>query len=112
MATITTQRSIAEIARGRDTKFKSFANSRWTFILFQVLDLLSTLIAFHYGALEANPLVAHFTTSLGWVRGLIVSKLIAIAIAMGVKRLLWVVNILYAGIIIWNLMVLLSVHTK
>lgn len=112
MSTITSQRTIAEIARGRDTRLKRIANSRWTFVLFQVLDLLSTLIAFHYGALEANPLVAHFTSSLGWVRGLIVSKLIAIAIAMGVKRLLWVVNIFYATIILWNLVVLLGLHTK
>lgn len=80
--------------------------------MLQVLDLTTTLIAFHLGAMEANPLVAHFTATFGWLRGLVISKLIAVAIAMGVRRLIWVVNVFYAGIIVWNLVILFSLHPK
>ena len=40
--------------------------------------------------------------------GVLISKLIAIGIAMGVRRLLWVVNVFYAIIILWNSMTLLA----
>ena len=112
MASIPSQPSIAEFQRPWKSGFKKSVNSRWTFVVLQVLDLTTTLIAFHLGAMEANPLVAHFTATFGWLRGLVVSKLIAIGIAMGVRRLIWVVNIFYAGIIFWNLVILLSLHPK
>jgi hypothetical protein len=112
MASIPSQPSLAALQSQWKSGFKRTVNSRWTFVVLQVLDLTTTLIAFHLGAMEANPLVAHFTATFGWLRGLIVSKLIAIAIAMGVKRLIWVVNVFYTSIIFWNLVVLLSLHPK
>ena len=78
----------------------------------QGLDLLTTLFAFHMGALEANPLVAHLVARFGGFRGVIISKLAAIAIAMGVKRLIWVVNIFYAIIIVWNAIVIFGLPPK
>ena len=36
-------------------------------------------------------------------RAVLISKLAAVAIAMGVRRLLWIVNVLYIGIVAWNL---------
>lgn len=86
--------------------------SRWTFVGLQALDLLTTLVALHHGGFEANPLVAHLTMSFGRFRGLLVSKLIAVAIAMGVKKLLWVVNLFYAGIVGWNILILLALPSK
>jgi len=80
--------------------------SRWTFVGLQVLDLLTTLYAFHTGALEVNPLVAHLTTMFGYFRGVLISKLIAVAIAMGVRKRLWIVNLLYIGIVVWNLLMI------
>jgi hypothetical protein len=112
MASIPSQPSITELQSRWKPGFKKSVNSRWTFVVLQVLDLTTTLIAFHMGAMEANPLVAHFTATFGWLRGLVISKLIAIGIAMGVRRLIWVVNIFYAGIILWNLLILLSLHPK
>jgi len=83
--------------------FKKFVLSRWTFVGLQVLDLVTTLLAFRAGGVEVNPLVAHLTVLFGRVQGVLVSKIIAVAIAMGVKKLMWVVNVFYAIIICWNI---------
>jgi hypothetical protein len=82
---------------------KKVVLSRWTFVGLQVLDLLTTLLAFRAGGVEVNPLVAHLTVLFGRVRGVLVSKVIAVAIAMGVKKLIWVVNLFYTIIICWNI---------
>jgi hypothetical protein len=55
--------------------FGSVLRSRWTFAALQVLDLLTTLLAFHVGAFEVNPLVAHLTVQFGRFRGVLISKL-------------------------------------
>ena len=86
--------------------------SRWTFVALQVLDLLTTLAAFHAGAFEVNPLVARLTVEFGRVGGLIISKLIAALIALGVKRLVWVINLFYTGIVCWNVIVFITLSLK
>jgi len=86
---------------------RKIVRSRWTFVTLQVLDLLTTLIAFHLGGLEVNPLVAHLTVLLGRLGGVVMSKVIVVIIALGVKRLLWVVNLFYVGVVCWNILVLI-----
>ncbi len=81
--------------------------SRTTFIVLQVLDLATTLVAFRFGAFEMNPLVANLTTQFGPLRGVLMSKLICVAIALGVRRLVWIVNLYYLGIVSWNVVVVL-----
>ena len=80
--------------------------ARITFVVLQVLDLLTTLAAFRVGAFEVNPLVAHLTTLFGPVGGLVCSKLIALLLAWWVRKRLWMVNLFYTGIICWNVYVL------
>ena len=80
--------------------------ARITFVVLQVLDLLTTLAAFRVGAFEVNPLVAHLTTLFGPVGGLVCSKLIALLLGWWVRKRLWMVNLFYAGIICWNVYVL------
>ena len=46
--------------------------------------------------------VTHLTMLFGRFRGVLISKLAAVAIAMGVRRLIWIVNVPYIGIVIWN----------
>jgi len=92
--------------------FQRILRSRWTFAALQVLDLLTTLAAFHVGAFEVNPLVAHLTVQFGRFRGLLISKLIAIAIAMGVRRLVWVVNLFYSLVVGWNVVVMTLLYLK
>jgi hypothetical protein len=86
--------------------------SRWTFVGLQLLDLLTTLAAFHFGAFEVNPLVARLTLQFGRLGGVLMSKVIAVAIAMGVRRLVWVVNLFYAGVVGWNIAVLIVLSLK
>jgi hypothetical protein len=86
--------------------------SRWTFVGLQLLDLLTTLAAFHAGAFEVNPLVACLTVHFGRLGGVLMSKVIAVAIAMGVRKLVWVVNLFYAGVVGWNIAVLIVLSVK
>jgi hypothetical protein len=109
MASISTEPHIGVVPNPSSGGFKRVLNSRWTFVGLQVLDLLTTFYAFHLGAMEVNPLVAHFTELFGRARGVLISKLAAVAIAMGVRRLLWVVNVMYLGVVGWNLITLLSI---
>jgi hypothetical protein len=103
MASISSEPCAEEMGNSRSEGFKRILRSRWTFVGLQVLDLLTTLYAFHLGALEVNPLVAHLTVLFGRFRGVLISKLMAVAIAMGVSRLVWVINVIYIGIVGWNL---------
>jgi hypothetical protein len=97
----------AEAVFGRTPRMK-LVHSKWTFLGLQVMDVLTTLAAFHAGAYEVNPLVAHLTHEFGAVRGLIWSKAIAMVIVLPVRRLVWVANLFYAGVVLWNILVLLS----
>ena len=102
------------MGNSRSEGFKRILRSRWTFVGLQVLDLLTTLYAFHLGAFEVNPLVAHLTVVFGRFRGVLISKLMAVAIAMGVSRLTWVINVIYIGIVGWNLITIafFALHGK
>jgi len=93
-------------------KFRQIFRSHWTFAALQLLDLLTTLAAFRAGALEVNPLVAQLTLQFGRFGGVLASKIIAVVIAVGVRRLIWVVNIFYAVVVLWNLVVLFLLSFK
>src|SRR5258708_28894052 len=67
--------------------WRKLLRSRVTFVVLQVLDLGTTLAVFHAGGFEANPLVASLTAQFGRFRGVLISKLAAVTIAMGVRRL-------------------------
>ena len=87
-------------------------NTRSSFILLQVLDLLTTLAAFRVGGFEVNPLVASLTIHFGRLGGVVLSKVIAVVLMLGVRRRLWMVNLVYIGVICWNVIVViaLAVH--
>ena len=81
--------------------------SRVSFIVLQILDFLTTLLAFRLGAFEINPIVGHLTVMFGPIGGLICSKLIAIFIAAGVRKRLWIVNVFYSGVVCWNIIIMM-----
>jgi len=83
-------------------------NTRSVFILIQLLDLLTTLVVFRIGGYEANPMVATLIANLGRTGGLVMSKLIALVLMLGVRKRLWMVNLIYIGVICWNLIVVVS----
>ena len=104
--------SNSEVQREWKVVLRRVVRSRWTFVALQLLDLLTTLVAFHVGAFEVNPLVALLTVKFGRVRGVLISKVIAVAIAMGVRKLLWVVNLFYAFVVGWNILMLTLLYMK
>jgi hypothetical protein len=112
MSSIPSEPAAAEIASSWKTFLRKVANSHWTFIALQGLDLLTTMVAFRMGAYEVNPLVAHLTVAFGRFPGVLISKLIAIAIALGVRKRLWIINIFYAVIILWNSANLMSAFLR
>ena len=92
--------------------FAKIAQSKWTFVVLQILDILTTLAAFRAGGFEANPIVARLTRELGLTGGLIGGKVIALFIVMGVRRRVWVVNLFYAAVVLWNVYVVLSLSAR
>ena len=60
------------------------------------------MTAFQMGAYEVNPLVAHLILTFGRFRGVLLSKVLSALIAMGVRKLIWVVNLFYLVVILWN----------
>lgn len=88
------------------------AQSKWTFVVLQILDILTTLAAFHYGAFEANPVVARLTREFGVTGGLIAGKVMALLIVLGVRRRVWIVNLFYGAVVLWNIYVVLSLSAR
>lgn len=82
--------------------------SRYTFLVLQALDLATTLVAFRMGGFEMNPLVARLALFLGPVGGILCSKAITCLIVLRVRRLVWVANVIYTGVICWNCIVLIA----
>src|SRR5690349_11080825 len=91
-----------------EMKIADVLTSRWTFIVLQVLDLTTTLIAFHYGAFEVNPLVGRLTKIFGPLGGVLFSKLFAVLIIFRVRKLMWAANLFYVCVVCWNAIVLLG----
>jgi hypothetical protein len=112
MASISSEPRADVLLKPRSEVFQKIMQSRWTFAALQVLDLLTTLAAFHVGAFEVNPFVTHLTMLFGRFRGVLISKLIALAIAMGVRRRVWVINLFYATIVGWNVIVMTLLYMK
>jgi len=83
------------------------------FLYLQVLDLLSTLIGFSLGNSEASPFV-RLLVHWGPVTGVVLSKILAVAIASIClllrrrKLILWI-NYFYAALVVWNLYTTLRV---
>ena len=87
------------------------------FLYLQVLDLMTTLAGFRFGAHEVSPFIAKLIHSSSPVTGVILSKVLALTIA-GVllsrnrARLIGVINYWYAGLVVWNLSILLVLGSR
>ena len=84
----------------------------------QLLDLLTTMIFLTHRIEESNPLVKLLMYSAGSpLGGLIVTKLAAFAVALYCWRrarlkVLWIVNLFYSAVVVWNLVALLVSHPR
>jgi hypothetical protein len=82
------------------------------FVYLQLLDFLTTLIGFRLGASEASPFIAKIIHATSPALGVGASKLLGLGIgglclATNRARLITWINYWYAGLILWNLSVLL-----
>ena len=78
-----------------------------TFVLLQVTDIMTTMIALENGGGEQNPLVSRFMV-IGTLPGLILSKVVVLAVAAAIIRfhkfrvIRWA-NIVFGAIVLWNI---------
>jgi len=88
----------------------------YVFVYLQVLDLLTTMVGFRLGAMEASPfvrLLMHF----GPAAGVVASKVVALGIGglcvyLKRKRLIRWASYWYGGLVVWNVMILLIQQTR
>jgi hypothetical protein len=83
------------------------------FVYLQILDFITTLVGFRLGAAEASPFVAKLIHISSPVLGVAASKMLALAfggicIFTDRVRLVRWINYWFAGLILWNLLVILS----
>jgi hypothetical protein len=83
------------------------------FVYLQLLDFLTTLVGFKIGASEASPFIAKLIHVSSPALGVGVSKVVGLGIgglcmAMNRARLVTWINYWYAGLIVWNLGVILT----
>jgi hypothetical protein len=81
-----------------------------TFIVLQLADFVTTMIALHTGGVEKNSLVSHLMI-IGSLQGLILSKVLILGLALAAVRLRkqWVlrwVNVVFGGVVLWNLVMI------
>jgi hypothetical protein len=81
------------------------------FVYLQLLDYLTTVVGFRFGAAEASPFI-RLLMHLGPVTGVAVSKVLAfglggVCIWLNKQHLLRWVNYWYGGLVVWNLCIIL-----
>lgn len=84
------------------------------FLLLQAFDFLTTMAGLRFGAVEASPFVA-LLMRWGPVAGVAVSKLLAVGLCglclwSGRRRLVRWINCWYAGLVVWNLCIIMAVR--
>jgi len=87
------------------------------FVYLQILDYLTTLVGFRLGASEASPFIAKLIHSSSPAIGVGLSKIAGIGIgglcvATHRARLIGWINYWYAGLVVWNLCVILAAGSR
>ncbi|MGA2266876.1 MAG: DUF5658 family protein [Bryobacteraceae bacterium] len=82
------------------------------FIYLQLLDVLTTLVGFKLGAMEASPFIRALM-HMGPAAGVVASKVLALglgAVCIYTRKhnLIRWITYWYGGLVVWNLMVLLA----
>jgi hypothetical protein len=54
----------------------------------------------------------YLTIHFGRVGGVVLSKVIAVLLMLGVRRRLWMVNLVYIGVICWNVVVVVALAVR
>ncbi len=82
------------------------------FLYLQILDVLTTWLGFKIGLIEASPFI-HALMKVGPMGGVLASKLVALGLAAFCVhrqrfREIRLINYWYAGLVVWNLALILS----
>jgi hypothetical protein len=83
------------------------------FIYLQVLDFITTMIGFRVGANEASPFIVKLIYYTSPAMGVAASKLVALGVgalcvATHRTRLVSWINYWYAGLVVWNLSMIMT----
>ena len=87
------------------------------FVYLQILDFLTTLVGFRFGAHEVSPFVVKLIHSSSPALGVAASKVVGLAIAglcvaTNRVRLVGWANYWYAALVVWNLTMILMASGK
>ncbi len=83
------------------------------FMILQALDVLTTVMVIRWGGgAELNPLIGKFVAFFGLFGGLIMAKVVAVGIALRLKKLLPLANLLFAAVVSWNLLIMAGLHWR
>ena len=87
------------------------------FLYLQLLDFLTTLVGFKLGASEASPFIAKLIHATSPAMGVEASKIVGLGIgglcvAMNRARIVGWINYWYAGVIVWNLFIILDAGSR
>lgn len=95
---------------------KFFTRLTLLFVALQCADVVTTLLALRLGGVEKNSLVSYLML-FGSLEGLIVSKLLVLAIALFAvmtlryRALRWA-NVAFTGIVLWNVSIILRLIAR
>jgi hypothetical protein len=83
------------------------------FLYLQLLDFLTTMVGFRLGASEASPFIAKLIHATSPAVGVAASKLVGLGIGglcvfLNRARLVGWINYWYAGVIVWNMFIILA----
>lgn len=109
-AQVTADRIAASVAPNQPS---ADARELIIFIGLQCLDLLTTLAVFAHGGVELNPVVHALMPWMGRLPAIVVSKVILVSLVLLLnrrRRILHFANLLYTGIVTWNVMILLALR--
>ena len=90
------------------TAVRETFQARSLFILLQAMDLLTTLTIFRMGGFEANPFVAQVIPLFGPVGAILITKTVMALLIWRVRKLIWLANLAYSGVVAWNLFVIVA----
>ena len=87
------------------------------FVYLQLLDLLTTLVGFKLGASEVSPFIVKLIHATSPAMGVAASKVVGLGIgglciAMNRARLVGWINYWYAGLVVWNLCMILTAGNR
>jgi hypothetical protein len=87
------------------------------FVYLQALDFLTTLVGFRVGASEVSPFIVKLIHVTSPALGVAVSKLVALAlgavcVTLNKSHLVTWINFWYAGLVIWNLFMILTAASR